>query len=185
VHRAGLNNDDIERMGAYWNPELLRVVIPYQTLSREDTWVARSIQTAPGQSTAKGPKYLNPLGGRRGGGAFTGGVLGTLAPLVLTEDLLSARRIAYGAGNDALAVMGTSLDRETITQIVQAYPGAILWLDGDYWGRQGARKIGLEFSRLDFPVVKIVTEDDPKLHGDSFIALRVAAASGELQHGRS
>ena len=183
LHRAGLNNDDIEHMGAYWNPELLRVVIPYRQLSGETTWVARSIQTAPGQSTAKGPKYLNPLGGRRGGGAFTGGVLGALAPLVLTEDLLSARRVAHDAGNDALAVMGTSLDRETIALIVRTYPGALLWLDGDYWGRQGARKIGLEFSRLDFPVERITTQDDPKLHNAAFIAATVAEASGRLSSG--
>lgn len=163
LHQAHLNNDDIAYLGAYWNPELQRVVIPYRTYSGELTWTARSV------GAGKPPKYLNPLGGKRSGGAFYG--LATLGKpsLVLTEDMLSAYRVRGAANYSALAVMGTSLDRGSVTRITQEYGDVVLWLDGDEWGRKGARKIESEFSRLDFPVRRVTTPRDPKLYSDSEI----------------
>lgn len=159
LHKAHLNNDDIQELGAYWNPELLRVVIPYRTMTGEQTWTARNV----GFQDA-GPKYLNPIGGKRSGGALFEAARWPTRLLVLTEDILSAYRVMKDAETDALAVSGTSLDRSAVVEIVNRYHGAIVWLDGDEWGKKGGLKIRSEFSRLGFPVHRIKTTMDPKVY---------------------
>ena len=161
LHKAGLDNIAIMHLGAYWNPDMQRVVLPYSTFDGRRSWVARS--------TTKAPKYLNPLGGVRNGGAYYGDPAGSRMAIVLTEDMLSAYRVHRAFGYDAMAVMGTSLDRATVTDIAARYNGVFLWLDGDEWGKRGARKIESEFSRLDFPVQRITTPRDPKLYTDAEI----------------
>ena len=41
LYQAGLNNFSIVQMGCYWNPDLERVVVPFQRYSGEASWVAR------------------------------------------------------------------------------------------------------------------------------------------------
>ena len=53
LYQAGLNNFSIAQMGCYWNPDLERVVVPFQRYSGEASWVARRTH---GNGT--GPKYL-------------------------------------------------------------------------------------------------------------------------------
>lgn len=164
LHKAGLDNTSILHMGAYWNPDMQRVVLPYSTFDGRHSWVARS--------TSKSPKYLNPLGGVRSGGAYYASPLAGRV-LVLTEDMLSAYRVfradTGATGWNSLAVMGTSLDKHTVQALTKRYSSVTLWLDGDEWGKKGARKIESEFSRLDFPVRRITTPQDPKLYTDAEI----------------
>lgn len=83
--------------------------------------------------------------------------------LVLTEDVLSAWRVAELA--DSLALMGTELKSQALAFLVRAgYNRAIVFLDGDNpTVRMKARKIAQDLSFM--PQVEVVeTGKDPKLY---------------------
>lgn len=164
VHMAGLDNQDVGLINAYWNPDMRRVVVPYETYQGHSSWVARRI------ADAHGPKYLGPIGGARGGGALYSWDEGLRAKtLVVTEDILSAYRVYRDGAVDALAIMGTSLDRDVIVQITKDYRRVALWLDPDRWGRMGSGILRGAFEQLDFPVVRVDSERDPKNHAPDYV----------------
>lgn len=167
LYKAGLNNDDIHQMGAFWNPKMQRVVLPYETLIGGSMWTARGL---PGAN----PKYLFPYGvARRGGALYKADVLNSDAKdrlgLVIVEDMLSARRIAKATDYDALAIMGTSMDWQAITYVSTRWPRIVTWLDPDVWGQNGASEIRRQFGRIDIPTRNVKTERDPKLYDDDAI----------------
>lgn len=161
LHKAGMSNDDIvEELQAVWSPAMQRVVIPLHMIDGTTQWIARSIQ---GQ-----PKYLFPKGMRRGGGAFVRGWgLPAGRPLVVTEDILSAERVAKDTDLDAVSALGTSLDRDAVVKLAGEYSRVIMWLDPDYYGQLGARKIAKDFSALGVKVVNVQSLKDPKNHEPS------------------
>lgn len=167
LHKAGLNNDDISDpggLGAVWSPAMQRVVIPLYMVDGTEHWIARSIRGEP--------KYLFPKDMKRGGGAFVRGWgLPTPHhhPLIVTEDILSAFRVARDADLDAVSALGTSLDRDAVVQLASEYSSVIMWLDPDYYGQLGARKIAKDFSSLGVKVVNVLSLRDPKNHEPSEI----------------
>lgn len=164
-YKAGINNDDIESMGAFWHPSMRRVVVPYRTLSHEDAWIARD----PFPVTGARPKYLFPAGVSRGGGAaFKGEEQPFPSGIVVVEDVLSAFRIAKDTDLLAVAAQGTSLDRHAITQIaanaILGHVPVFTWLDPDLYGQVGARRIASSLGNMGVTVRNIESARDPKLH---------------------
>lgn len=100
---------------------------------------------------------------RQGGATPVQGVVPD-GPLVLTEDVLSALRVAKYA--DAMALCGTELHPEAASLILtEGWKRAIVFLDGDNpTVKMKARKIA---SRLSWLVSEVVeTGKDPKNHTD-------------------
>lgn len=176
LHAAGLNNIDIDIMGAGWSAELQRVVIPVEQLDGSTHWIARRINGIPGF----GPKYLMPNNMRRSGGALIyrgpGEALERGRSLVLTEDYLSAYRVANDAVVPAMALLGTSLDRDTLVELADAGLHLILWLDPDEYGQRGERELAARLSAMDVPFLRPQVPFEPK-------ELR-ADAINEVIHGR-
>lgn len=165
-YKAGINNDNIRDLGAFWSPAMRRLVLPYRTVSGEQAWIARDVTWKKG---SPGTKYLFPAGVKRGGGAvFRRDLSGPRAGYVITEDALSAYRAARDTDLSAIAAQGTSLDRDTVTLIAtlalkRSVP-VFVWLDPDYYGQRGAAKLRQQFGVLGIEVRNIVSERDPKLH---------------------
>ena len=164
-YQAGINNDQIAGLGAFWNPRMRRVVVPYQTLSGEQAWIARAVM--PEQA----PKYLFPQGVSRGGGAEFYAEPTGLRPasgFVITEDVLSAYRVARDTELHGIAAQGTSLDRTALARLAQSAHSlqvpVFTWLDPDKYGQMGARRIRDDLGRMGVHVRNIVTAKDPKLH---------------------
>lgn len=157
LHKAHLSNDDIVGMGAYWNAAMHRVVLPLTMLDGSDAWLARSV------SREHQPKYIFPKGWHRGGGALVDGAGRTL---VITEDYLSAYRIAQATGRPALALMGTTINQDSVSYVVNAYEEVVLWLDGDKAGKDGSINLRRAFGMFDIGIKVITTIKDPKLLSD-------------------
>lgn len=166
LHQASLSNHDILNINAYWNSRIDRVVLPYTTLMGQSAWIARAV--LPGT----GPKYLFPRGISRGGGALVSGDPPT-KKVVITEDLLSAYRVSWATGMDAVAAQGTSLDRSAQAIIATQYREAFVWLDPDGPGIRGAKEISRSLGAFDIPVNRVNSERDPKLLTDEAILLLI------------
>lgn len=119
---AGLTTADILSNGFGYSPKLNRVVIPIIHNGYKG-YTARRLD-------GDGPKYLNAYKDGKDGFVFTKRV-GTSKVLVIVEDILSTIRVA-GAGYNAVALLGTSLDQNIINLILaEGYTDFILWLDND------------------------------------------------------
>lgn len=166
MHQAHMSNEDIHKTRAYWNPHIGRVVLPYRTLHGDASWIARKTADTPDQT---GPKYLLPSGVPRGGGAYVNPSMLPRDRVVITEDLLSAYRVAWASGSDAVALQGTSLDRDAIVKLVQTYPLIVVWLDPDGPGKQGRNNLFRSMGRFDTRVVTANSSRDPKYLDDEVI----------------
>lgn len=162
VFKAGLNNDDVQREGFYWNPKMRRLILPLHMLDGTRAWVGRAVLP-----DSLGPKYLFPSGMRRGGGAQTytdNALLTKASEVVIVEDQLSAIRIANDTTRDAVAALGTTLDRDALVHIAKRYSKVHIWLDPDRYGRLGQRALSDRLRAFDVPVHTVSSERDPKLH---------------------
>lgn len=172
MHKAGINNDDIRRMGAYWNPRMQRVVVPYVAADGMSAWIARDPFPPSGRT-----KYLFPRETRRGGGALYSG--DNDRPIVVTEDVLSAYRVHRASGHTAVAAQGVTLDRDALVRIRGS--GVITWLDPDIYGQDGARRIRASMSRLGDLTANIRLDRDPKYYSDEDIRMYVRDAEERLE----
>jgi len=166
-YKAGINNDEIAQLGAFWSPGMARVVLPYRTVDHTAAWIARDPVWSKGRHK-QGTKYLFPVGAKRGGGAVFERNPTTLCGYVITEDALSAYRISRDTNITAIAAQGTSLDRDTVVRIavkagLRKVP-VFTWLDPDVYGQRGAVTLREQFGNLGVEVRNIVSERDPKLH---------------------
>lgn len=162
LHKAAVSNEGIQRMGAVWSARMRRVIVPLHLSNGSHSWMARDV----GLTT--GPKYLFPRGMQKD--------LGVILPsdpsvhpqtYVLTEDYLSGWRVSQDVpGSTAIALLGTSLDRDAGVKLVNnaLSNGAriLTWLDPDYWGQRGARVIRRQLAQYGLDVGNIVSEVDPK-----------------------
>lgn len=165
-YKAGINNDNIRDLGAFWSPSMRRLVLPYCTVDGSRAWIARDVAWSKGTPW---PKYLFPVGAKRGGGAvFTHDPSCYESAVCITEDALSAYRIARDTRVTAIAAQGTSLDRDAVVYIAQVSiargQSVFVWLDPDVWGQRGATKLREQFGNLGVSVTNIVSARDPKLH---------------------
>lgn len=163
-YKAGINNEEIAALGAFWSPPMGRVVLPYTSVYSEPAWIARDPFWSKGGFKAS-TKYLFPFGVKRSGGArfFALGDAYSSVGVVITEDALSAYRISRDTDYDAVAAQGTSLDRDTIVLLMRQYRDVAIWLDPDKYGQLGAQKLRDSFANLGVTVRNIVSDRDPKL----------------------
>lgn len=158
LYRADIDNNEIQQLGVGWWADARRVVVPLNMVGGGQRWLARAIDTSLGQR-----KYLFPSG-MAGGAAEFMAHPGPVAPLVITEDWLSAYRVARDTGVNAVTLLGTSASRDTLVQVLSRSQDLILWLDPDPPGQAGARTLRQKALALGARVRNVVSRFDPKLH---------------------
>lgn len=156
LYRAGLSNDDIVRLGIYWNEKAQRVVLPVMSKTKPIFWQARN----PFKDGR--PKYLSPHVAR----GHIVAEFGDGPVLVLTEDYLSAYKV--GKVTQAWALLGTKIPEPILARIAQAGKPVLIWMDPD-WGMPGrpgqaaALRIGRVLRSIGVDVTNVVSRADPKL----------------------
>lgn len=156
-YKAGLSNDEIVRLGAYWNERAQRVVLPVRDRhGRTVFWQARN-PFADGR-----PKYLSPDVERQ----HIVAEFGQGGSLVLTEDFLSAYKV--GRVTEAWALLGVKIPDPILARIVCSGKPVIVWLDPDWNapgrpGQAAAAKILKVLRSVGVPVRNIVSRADPKV----------------------
>lgn len=170
VYKAGLNNDELQRLGFRYSDRSDRVIMPVLNDDKYIVfWQARGFSDAV-------PKYIAPAVDRSNIVAKHGVGKGEL--LVLTEDILSA--IKVGRQCEAWCIMGTSLPDPIIMQIVNRDRPVLIGLDPDAAGRRGAGKVRKTLAALGIKVLVSYMERDPKLHSNQEISLWLSRASSQL-----
>lgn len=158
LYKAGLNNEAIGQLGAYFHEPSRRVVLPVLDEGRLVYWQARNV----GLCEAGAPKYLNPHVDRQ-----------QLCPrfgaddvVVLVEDILSAYRV--GQVGEAWSLMGTALYTPTLVRLLETGKPVLVWLDNDPTIRNAGQRAAAEVMRtltnVGIKCHNIVSDRDPKLH---------------------
>lgn len=162
LYKAGLSNDDIEKLGIYFHEPTQRVVVPVRDNGSLVYWQARAAVPGPGR-----PKYLNPAAGRRD--RLVAYWAGADEELVICEDFLSAYRVASATECCSMALLGTDVSDAILSRILSKHPRVAIWLDSDKAGRTASAKIQQKLKLYDIPYRDILTERDPKLHSNQEI----------------
>lgn len=174
LYKAGLSNDQIERLGFYWHEPTQRVVMPVFDADGLTYWQARSMNKYVA-------KYLNSPSGRAGVIPKYG--VRTELPLVLTEDILSAVKV--GMVTEAWSIMGTSIPDTLLLAIVEDGRDVILMLDPDEAGQAGNRKAKNKLDLLGVNTTIIQPEKDPKLLGRENLCTLLASSYNTALKGNS
>lgn len=152
LYKAGLSNDDITQLGFYYCARLERVVMPLYREGRLVYWQARGFRK-------ERAKYINPPVDRATLCAqFQGRQHQTV--LVLTEDILSAYRVARLTS--AWAVMGTELPDAVALEIASLKVPVVLMLDPDAGGLKGNARISRKLRDIGVDVAVARPPRDPK-----------------------
>lgn len=155
-YKAGLTNEDISILGAYWNEYMQRVVIPVRVAGRVVFWQARN------PFTDGRPKYISPSVDRQDiVAAFGDGPC-----LVLTEDILSAYKV--GKVTEAWSLLGVKVPDKILARLVKQGKPIKVWLDPDWNapGRPGqvaASKIRKVLASVGIASDNILSRADPKM----------------------
>ena len=151
--KAGLGTHDIGRIGAYFHPPTQRVVLPVPGF-----WQARAV--TPGQQ----PKYMAPNVDK----AKVLPRYGDAARITLTEDILSAYKV--GQVGEGWCLMGTSLQANTLHELLKAGKPVNVWLDNDLppvhqlnRGQIAATKVLKTLRSVGIECRNIIAPRDPKL----------------------
>ena len=163
LYKSGFSPSMIDRLGAYWCPDLGRVVLPIMKDGHAVFWQARAIE--------RKPKIILPKR-RRDGLVAKYGVGDTL---VLCEDILSAFKV--GQVTEAWSLLGTSLNPAPLAEILYRGCDVIVWLDGDKPGQDAAAKILKTLRAHGIAVRNIVTEKDPKKYNRALIEEQLCLGS--------
>jgi len=145
--KAGWTSRIIQLYNVGWSDSLHRVILPIEYQGYKG-YTARAVESW------QQPKYLECIQNKHPWVSLTPG-----DTLVLTEDILSAGRVAEYL--PAMALLGTTLNPISLS-IIQLYNKIFIWLDPDNAGIKGAigvrKRLGLTKE------VQIVRSDkDPKL----------------------
>jgi hypothetical protein len=157
LYKAGLSNEAIQGSGFYYHEPTKRVVLPVFDNGALVYWQARGFD-------ASRPKYLNPevdrtkLVAKYGQGDV----------LVLTEDILSAKRVSLHT--EAWSILGTAIPDPVLGQIIRTGKPVLVWLDPDDAGRKGTSKAVAKLRAYGVEAKAIRTDRDPKLYSAKEIA---------------
>lgn len=152
LYKAGLSNDDITRLGFYYCARLERVVMPLYRDGELIYWQARGFRK-------ERAKYINPPVDRATLCAkFPGRQHHSV--LVLTEDILSAYRVARLT--TAWSMMGTELPDAVAVDAVRLGVPIVLMLDPDAGGRKGNARISRKLRDMGGDVHVAHPTRDPK-----------------------
>jgi len=161
--RAGISRDEIERLRFYWNPVMERVIMPI----RDSTcsvifWQARGFDGIR-------PKAISPQAER----SRIVARYGQGSVLCLTEDILSAVKVAGVTGAMAWALLGTVLSQPIAVEIAALKLPVLLMLDDDAAGRAGAAKAAQLLGLLGVWCRQVYFGRDPKMVPREEIARRI------------
>ena len=149
--KAGLCRADLPKLGAYYHPPTNRVVVPVLGPSGGAVfWQARAVDK-------RLPKYMAPL-------IDKAGVIpqyGSAQDVTLTEDLLSAYKVGLVA--EGWSLLGTSISRHTLAELVKRNCRVNVWLDPDPPGRRAAKKVLAALRGAGLEARDIRSDVDPKL----------------------
>lgn len=170
LYKAGLFNEDIERLGAYYHERSRRVILPVVKDGELVYWQGRNV----GLCELDAPKYINSNTDRNGLFAR----YGEGDVIVLTEDILSAFRV--GMVTEAWSLLGTSLCVATLARLLQRRLPVLVWLDPDKAGQRAAFKIIRTLTNVGIPCTSILSEKDPKLLSRAEVKAMIATAVSKL-----
>lgn len=150
--KAGLSSEDAGKLGAYYHPPTLRVVLPVLDPSTRllQYWQARALD-------GRMPKYLGSPIGR----ATSLPRWGYADSITLTEDILSAYKVGLVA--EGWCLLGTSISSSTLGALINAHKPVNVWLDPDPPGIRAAAKLCKILRGVGLGVRNIVSHKDPKL----------------------
>jgi hypothetical protein len=160
LYKAGLTNDRIRDVGAYYHERLDRVVLPVVEAGRLAYWQARGFDKDR-------PKYINPPIDKTGLFAR----YGSSGPIVLTEDILSAYRV--GAVARGYAIMGTALSDRQVSQLLTANSSIAAWFDPDGPGRRASAKVRKALALAGVACRDVRGDRDPKLYSEEEIRTHI------------
>lgn len=162
LFKAGFSPSMITKLGAYYCPDMGRVVLPVLEDGSPVFWQARAIN--------RKPKVLSPKAPRAGLVAK----YGEGDTVVLCEDILSAFKV--GQVTEAWALLGTGLMPHPLAELLYRRPTVLVWLDSDDAGQRGATKIMRTLRAYGLTVHNLITDNDPKLYDRAFIKERIRCA---------
>ena len=149
--KAGLSSHDLPKLGAYYHPPTDRVVLAVSDpLLGTLYWQARAVD-------GRQPKYL-------GAPVDKAAVLpkyGSANDVTLTEDILSAYKV--GLVGEGWSLMGTSISKLCLSELMARGCKVNVWLDSDPPGRRAAKKVLAALRGAGIQARDILTERDPKL----------------------
>lgn len=164
LYKAGLFDENVAELGAYWHEPSQRVVLPVLAEGRVVHWQARNV------GLCEGPKYIGPRA-----------PAGTIVPrwgddsmVVLTEDLLSAFRV--GMGGEGWCLMGTVLHPPLARLLLLTGKPVAVWLDPDSAGDKGAARTQRDLDLYGIRNTKIESGRDPKLLSRAEVARYIQGA---------
>jgi DNA primase len=171
LYKAGLTAASIARLGAYYHQPTGRVVLPcHDSNGKMVFWQARNAEYPSG-----GAKYISsPVPRDRVHVLYPrvdrsdescGGELANAsadAPVVLTEDILSAFKVAESGAGDGYAVMGTALGQHTVALLLRLGRPVLLWFDPDQAGTDACLSITKQLKLVGLEPTRITTDKDPK-----------------------
>lgn len=149
LYKAGLSNDDIMRLGAYYHEPTGRVVLPVRRNNEVIYWQARSID-------GRQPKYINPQIDK----SHLCATYGTGPVIVLTEDILSAFRVSRVT--EAWSLLGTAMAPGVFASLIAQGKPVVVMLDPDAGGRKATPSIVRKLGLHAVPVSVAVPRVDPK-----------------------
>lgn len=153
LYKAGLSNDDIIRLGAYWHEPTQRVILPVYNNGELVYWQGRDPAWKRGSPRIK---YINPpvdktkLCAKYGSGPV----------IVLAEDILSAFRVSRVT--EAWALLGTALAPGVLADLLQQARPVVTMFDPDAGGQKATTNITKRLRTLGVSVHEARVPRDPK-----------------------
>jgi len=153
LYKAGLSNDDIIRLGAYWHEDTQRVVLPVYRGSEVVYWQARDVSWT---RKSRRPKYINPIVDK----SRLCAKYGTGPVILLTEDILSAFRCSRVT--EAWALMGTALAPGVLADLLQQKKPVVAMFDPDAGGQKANTATFKRLGLMGVPFWIARPKRDPK-----------------------
>ena len=168
--KAGISMAVARQYDIGWSDSLQRVVLPVYRKSAGQQPILEYVQCRSIDPRVK-PKYLNKYGTGVSSVVAVSqnireqtGTAGAGGSIVVVEDILSMIRV--GKIHPAVSILGTTLTDGRIHRISELCSSVILWLDGDYAGRLGAKKAEQKLSLMGIPCSTLHTSKDPKFYSN-------------------
>lgn len=153
LYKAGLSNDDIERLGAYYHQPTGRVILPVYKDGKAVYWQGRDVTWT---RKSRSSKYINPpvdkthLCAKYGAGPV----------IVLTEDILSAFRVSRVT--EAWSLLGTALAPGVMMDLVRQERPVVFMFDPDAGGQKANTAALHQLSMMGTPAYIARPRRDPK-----------------------
>lgn len=158
-YKYGISAELARAYNIGYTPSLNRVVLPVYEDGELVTLQMRAID-----EWTK-PKYLNPSVKNMSRLLFDSRINGYGKPervTVIVEDILSAIKI--GKVHHATSILGTNMTAIRAAKIAALNHTALVWLDGDKAGVDGAIQAKKQLELQNVRVININTEHDPKTY---------------------